>query len=151
MILAWGEVHSVIRGVTAFNAQHVQVAVAAHVAQSGGFFDPGIPDDRGLAAFLVDAYPTFDSSIFNDAVLGGVDVNAIGFSRNDDGTGLPLAVSIVHLVQVFLVFKPQDTALSDIANVKIGMQCLTEDERVIRLIAGPEFQVQLGAKSNDEP
>ena len=60
MFLTGRDSDDIICCIAALDAQHLSVPLYTQVAYSGGGFLPGVPDDRGMAAALVDDDVAFE-------------------------------------------------------------------------------------------
>src|SRR4051812_18441487 len=109
MRLARRQLHRALTRVRSFDAEHARPFVVAEVGHGLGLVGPGVPDDRGVGAALLDANAPAESGVVGDAGGLRVLVDAVGFRGELDGTvRLPQARAAGDLVEVFDTFQTAD-------------------------------------------
>src|SRR5271156_1735116 len=83
------------------------------------------------------------------AIAMRAQINAVSFLSKTDQALLPFACAVGHFVYVIAVVETVQRDLADIADLKIGMQRLTEFIRFIADIGGGELHFEFLPNSDD--
>ena len=116
------QANAVAVGVGGFDADHLQIALRAHIAEARGFFDPGVPHHGAAGTVIVDANKTLEAGVVDADWPIYVLLNAVQFAVKVNRTALQAGAVVVDRIAKGFVFQPGNGDVGDIRDRKVTVQ-----------------------------